>query len=1186
MRSNFSRFVRQLSLAFCIGLFLSAVSSMADAQTAMAEIVSFSLIDADKDEPISAFDPIQDGAEIDISLLPTLNLNILANFSNGRVGSIAFDYDDSADYLIDNVQPFSLQGDERGDFHSWTPSLGSHRVQATIYEQPDKGGQPSNRLAISFTITSSAENISPAVNVRSDATMTLPTNSTVINGYATDPDGNDENMQILWSAQDVPPGADLPTMSGVNSTSLFVEDLVLGTYRFRLNVIDEYGDGNFADAYVYVYAPENQPPVVDAGDDIDISLPIHSTTVYASAVDDGSIVKYEWVQTDGPLKAQTNGSTGPTLTVSGLDRVGGYVFELTVTDDGGATASDTVVVSVNPDPTNLPATVTASEDFEMLLPDNSAELSAQAIDNDGFIQGVEWYKKSGPAVTISPTNTLTTTISNLQAGNYVFRVLVFDNSGNATSESVNVTVIGEPNEAPSVDVGEDYHLIFPNNSLEISSISADVDGSISSYVWTQVEGPAAILWDTDSATLRLTDMTVGNYTFKLTVYDDDGATASDTVQVAVTNQVQVGSAQISGDLVKWHPLTLSFSGPTANEDDDSPNPFLDFRLTVDFKAPSGATYRVPGFFAGDGSGGASGDQWQVRFSADEVGEWLYVAHFDAGSNIAINLNLATGLATSFDMTSGTFTISERAADAPGFLSQGRLQYVGEHYLKSAEGGFWIKGGTGSPENMLGYAGFDNTVDQGHYGSGMTHGVHRFSAHIDDWNEGDPLWLGNNSYGNVDSKGIIGALNYLASQDVNSISVMPLNLGGDGQETYPFTQAFDDHFSKTHYDLSKLAQWNQFFGHAQRQAMQVQFIFADDGENISWLDQGSLDIERKLFYREMMARYGYLLGVKWNLGEGFVGDLGSIASHIHYLEALNWADHPIAVNSVVDDHQLLYAELAAPDALPLVDISSLQYPVDLIGDNQPQSADSLVEDYRVLSADLGHKWVIDLDENKPEETGLTSDNIDALRKRVLYAVLFSGGNLEWYSGHNLADIELENYRDLEPMWQQMAFARNFMLNNLPFWAMDANDQLLSYGRVDGQVFMQEGVAYAIYLPEGLVGDKTAQIDLSADSERFTQQWFNPRTGQFIGRKSTVNGGSIIDLGNSPQDEHEDWVILLQNKTISESTSPQVNPANKQSDDTTFLSLTAICLLLMAGVRKSVVAKMKKPTFLAKSPSHPG
>ena len=57
------------------------------------------------------------------------------------------------------------------------------------------------------------------------------------------------------------------------------------------------------------------------------------------------------------------------------------------------------------------------------------------------------------------------------------------------------------------------------------------------------------------------------------------------------------------------------------------------------------------------------------------------------------------------------SLPERDLNAAGFMRDGRLEYVGEHYLKQADGAYWIKGGIDSPGKLLWYAGFDNTIDQ-------------------------------------------------------------------------------------------------------------------------------------------------------------------------------------------------------------------------------------------------------------------------------------------------------------------------------------------------------------------------------------------------------------------------------------------------------------------------------------------
>ena len=48
---------------------------------------------------------------------------------------------------------------------------------------------------------------------------------------------------------------------------------------------------------------------------------------------------------------------------------------------------------------------------------------------------------------------------------------------------------------------------------------------------------------------------------------------------------------IEGELTVWHPLTLTFNGPSARETDNKLNPFLDYRLQVRFTSPAFLTAR-------------------------------------------------------------------------------------------------------------------------------------------------------------------------------------------------------------------------------------------------------------------------------------------------------------------------------------------------------------------------------------------------------------------------------------------------------------------------------------------------------------------------------------------------------------------------------------------------------------------
>ena len=123
------------------------------------------------------------------------------------------------------------------------------------------------------------------------------------------------------------------------------------------------------------------------------------------------------------------------------------------------------------------------------------------------------------------------------------------------------------------------------------------------------------------------------------------------------------------------------------------------------------------------------------------------------------------------------------------------------------------------------------------------------------------------------KGLIGAINYLASKGVNSISFLPYNAGGDGDNVWPFVSRDD----KFHYDVSKLDQWQVVFDHAQQKGIYLHFKLQENEIDDNFrsgkttaiqeaLDGGDTGPERKLYIRELVARFGYALGLNWNIGE--------------------------------------------------------------------------------------------------------------------------------------------------------------------------------------------------------------------------------------------------------------------------------------------------------------------------------
>lgn len=580
-----------------------------------------------------------------------------------------------------------------------------------------------------------------------------------------------------------------------------------------------------------------------------------------------------------------------------------------------------------------------------------------------------------------------------------------------------------------------------------------------------------------------------------------------------------GAQTVDGRLTTWHPITITFDGPQAAEADDSPNPFLDLRFQVVFTGPKNQLFVVPGFFDGDGSGGSSGTAWRVRFTPNVPGEWRYEGSFRQGPGVAIELDADAGKPLALPKLTGSFNVARRDPDAPGFLKWGRLAYVGQHYLKFCDGPFWLRGGTDEPEDLLGYAGFDRTPPK-----------HRYADHEVDWREGDPDW------GDGRGRAIIGALNYLANQYVNSVYFLTMNVGGDGKDVWPWAGEINPKGSpdndNRHFDVAKLSQWETVFSHAQRLGIFLHFVFNEAEEaNKRELDDGELGTERKLYYREIVARFGHHLALEWNLCEeynlNFDFGLERVRAFADYIRAIDPYDHPITVHSAGNPEEALRFTFGDP-RFSLTSVQLNQRPIH-----------EVTEAIRNATRQAGRPLPVSLDEftldRGQRASHIPVDDAAGHRREKIWPTYFSGGMIEFILDDLLRTDSFKKSQR-EELWRYLWFARRFMEENLPFWEMEPADALSKGGgtipvgigngksvALGPQVFAKRGEVYAVYLP---TGSATGTLDLTELRGEGQQRWFNPRLGEFVGTPTSIAGGADHSLGPPPAETDSDWVVLIE------------------------------------------------------------
>ncbi|XP_027031335.2 dyslexia-associated protein KIAA0319-like protein isoform X1 [Tachysurus fulvidraco] len=198
--------------------------------------------------------------------------------------------------------------------------------------------------------------------------------------------------------------------------------------------------------------------------------------------------------------------------------------------------------------------VSAGNNVEVTLPSSAVELNAFVVPAPpaGTNYAFDWRLRTHPkdySGEMEGKHSGTLKLSKLTVGLYEFEVIV-DGDGAHGEGYVNVTVKPEPrvNKPPVAVVSPKYQEIsLPTSSTVIDGNQSTDDDKIVAWHWEEVKGPLReekVSADTDI--LTLTSLVPGNYTFRLTVTDSDGAQNSTQAMLSVNKAMDYPPVAIAG----------------------------------------------------------------------------------------------------------------------------------------------------------------------------------------------------------------------------------------------------------------------------------------------------------------------------------------------------------------------------------------------------------------------------------------------------------------------------------------------------------------------------------------------------------------------------------------------------------------------------------------------------------------
>ncbi|MEM9884318.1 MAG: Ig-like domain-containing protein [Bacteroidota bacterium] len=579
-----------------------------------------------------------------------------ASDADGTITGVEFFYN-GVSQGIDNIVPYQ--------WSLTSLSVGVHSIQ--VIATDNQGGTAQQTININVD----AANSSPTLNIIN------PTNgqsfaagaSLTVQANASDPDGSITGLEFFYDG--ISQGID-----NVAPYQWLLSNLTQGSHTIQIIATDNSGATTQQTVNITVDAANQAPTVNIVAPTNGQVFPVGANvTVQANTNDvDGTVTGVEFFY---------NGISEGIDNVAPYQRTifnlaaGTHTIQVVATDDDGATAQQSITITVNV-ATNVPPVVSFVSPImgQSFNEGTSLNVQANASDADGSIMKVELYydnfyqgaDASAPHQWVIPS---------MVAGTHTLRIVATDNDGLTSEQTLSIVVNPVLNIPPTVSI------ITPSNgqsftegaSITVQANASDSDGTITN---------AELFYDGLSIGIdisspyqwSITGLVAGTHTIQVIARDDDGATGQQTISINV-------------NATQNTPPTLSFINPSNGQNFTAGT---NLNVSVTASDSDGSVSSVELFYNGisQGTDNVAPYNWTVNNLSIGTNTLQAIATDNNGAtaqrSISITVNTAqnTPPTLSFvnpsngqNFTSGAnLNVSVNASDSDGNVSGVELFYDG------------------------------------------------------------------------------------------------------------------------------------------------------------------------------------------------------------------------------------------------------------------------------------------------------------------------------------------------------------------------------------------------------------------------------------------------------------------------------------------------------------------------------